>query len=203
VNVLHPRPPDGTAELLQVVASMPHWTILHFFAAFTAVLIVSGFALLVRTLRDPAARAIGEVGKYATLTGVTVFLAGIIIDGYGYPYYAHRWIAATGEEKTLVLYAANAVHTIDLALFLIWVGLFMGLGILLVAVALFCSKDFSRIFAALGWIGASRSLAYAWERVCKVTLALPLWPLGAALNPLWITALGVYMLKKAITDTKM
>jgi hypothetical protein len=203
VNILHPRPPDGTEALLQIVASMPHWTILHFFAVFPAVFIVSGFALLVRTLRDPAARAIGEVGKYTTMGGVAVFLAAIIVDGYGYPYYAHRWMAASGEEKSLILFAANAVHTIDLALFLVWVGLFMGLGILLIAVALLCSKEFSRVFAVLGLIGASMSFAYAWLRVFKVTSALPLWPLGAALNALWITALGVYMLKKSIADRRV
>jgi hypothetical protein len=203
VNVLHPRPPDVTEELLQVVASIPHWTILHFFAAFTAVFILSGLALLVRTLQDPAARAIGEVGKYATLSGVAVFLAAIIIDGYGYPYYAHRWIAATGEEKSLILFAANAVHTVDLALFLVWVALFMGLGILLIAVALLCSKEYSRVFAVLGLIGASMSLAYAWLRVLRVTTTLPLWPLGAALNALWITALGVYMVKKAMADHRV
>jgi hypothetical protein len=30
VNILHPRPPQRTDELLTVVASMPHWTVIHY-----------------------------------------------------------------------------------------------------------------------------------------------------------------------------
>jgi hypothetical protein len=69
VNILHPPPPARTDELLILVASVPYWTIMHYLAALAAVSIVSGMALLVRSLQDARAHALGEVGKYVTTLG--------------------------------------------------------------------------------------------------------------------------------------
>src|SRR5688500_5808274 len=127
VNILHPRPPERTDELLTLVASMPHWTLIHYGAVWATVLIVAGCALLVRTLQDARARALGEAGKYTTALGAAVFLVAIMIDGHGYPAFADRWIEASGDEKSVILWAATAVHTVDAALFPVWSGLFLGL----------------------------------------------------------------------------
>jgi hypothetical protein len=198
VNILHPPPPASTDELLRLVASVPYWTIMHYTAAFAAVLIVSGFALLVCTLQDSRARALGEAGKYVTTLGAAVFLVAIMVDGHGFPYFAERWMAASGDEKAMVLWAADAVHTINVALFPVWSGMFMGLGILLVAVALWQSAEYARIFAAFGIIGASMCLVQAVSAVLGLPVPLPLWPLGPAINAVWITLLGASMLRKAM-----
>jgi hypothetical protein len=104
VNILHPRPPARTDELLTLVASVPYWTIIHYVAALAAVSIVSGLALLVRTLQDSRAHALGEVGKYVTTLGGAAFLVAITVDGHVFPYFARRWMAASGDEKAVVLY---------------------------------------------------------------------------------------------------
>jgi hypothetical protein len=202
VNVLHPRPPQRTDELLSVVASVPHWTVIHYTAVFAAVLIVAGFALLVRTLRDSLARALGEVGKYATALGAAVFLVAIMVDGLGYPYYAVRWMAAAGDEKSMILWAADAVHTVDMALFPVWSGIFLGLGVLLMAAALWRSAEYSRIFAAFGLVGASMCLVFALSGVFGLTVPLPLWPLGPAVDGVWMTLLGAVMLRKASSPAR-
>jgi hypothetical protein len=201
VNILHPRPPQRTDELLGLVASMPHWTIIHYAAVFAAVLAVSGFALLVRTLQESRARALGEVGKYATTLGAAVFLVAIMVDGLGYPHFAGRWLAASGDEKSTILWAANAVHTVDMALFPVWSGVFMGLGVLLVAVALWLSAEYPRIFAAFGVLGASMCLAYALSVIFGISVPLPLWPWGPAIDGIWMTLLGAMMLRKASRPT--
>ena len=69
VNALHPTPPARTDELLALVATVPYWRMLHYGAVPTALAIVAGLALLVRTLEEPAARALGEIGKYVTALG--------------------------------------------------------------------------------------------------------------------------------------
>ena len=202
VNILHPRPPARTDELLMLVASVPYWTIIHYIAALAAVLVVSGLALLVRTLQDARAHALGEVGKYVITLGGAVFLVAFVVDGHGFPYFARRWMAASGDEKAVVLLVADTVHTIEMALFPVWAGMFMGLGLLLVAVALWHSAEYSRIFAAFGIIGASMCFVRAASEVVGFTVPLPLWPLGPAINAVWITLLAALMLRKAVRITK-
>jgi hypothetical protein len=80
VNVLHPRPPVNTEELLSLVASSPHWTIMPVGAALTAVLVVAGLALLVRTRHQANAYAVGEAGRYITVLGGAAFLVAIMQD---------------------------------------------------------------------------------------------------------------------------
>ena len=75
VNAVHPHPPSQTDELLRLVGSVPYWTVLHYAAAFTAAMMVSGLALLTTTLGDSPARAIGEVGRSVTVLGAAVFAA--------------------------------------------------------------------------------------------------------------------------------
>jgi hypothetical protein len=198
VNILHPRPPARTDELLTLVASVPYWTIIHYIAALAAVSIVSGLALLVRTLQDARARAFGEVGKYVTILGGATFLVAITVDGHGFPYFAQRWMAASGDEKVTVLWAADAIHTIEVALFPVRAGMFMGLGLLLISVALWQSAEYARIVAAFGITGAWMCLVRAVSDVLGFTVPLPLWPLGPAINAVWITLLGALMLRKAM-----
>jgi hypothetical protein len=198
VNILHPRPPASTDELLTLVASVPYWTTMHYIAALAAVSIVSGLALLVRTLQDARAHALGQVGKYVTILSGAVFLVAITVDGHGFPYFARRWMAASGDEKAAVLWAADAIHTIEVALFPVWAGMFMGLGLLLIAVALWQSAEYARIFAAFGIIGASMCLVRAASDALGFAVPLPLWPLGPAINAVWITLLGALMLRKAV-----
>jgi hypothetical protein len=197
VNILHPRPPERTDELLTLVASMPHWTILHYGAVWATVLIVAGFAMLVRTLQNARARALGEVGKYTTALGAAVFLVAIMVDGHGYPAFAGRWMGASGDEKSVILWAASAVHTVDAALFPVWAGLFLGLGIVLVAAALWRSAEYPRMFAAFGVAGGSMCVTFALSTVCGFTVPLPLWPLGPAIDGIWMTLLGVMMVRRS------
>jgi hypothetical protein len=198
VNILHPRPPQRTDELLTLVASMPHWTIIHYGAVLATVSIVSGLALLVQTLQDSWARALGEVGKYTTALGAAVFLVAIMVDGHGYPSFASRWMGASGDEKSAILWAASAVHTVDAALFPVWSGMFLGLGILLVAAALWLSAEYPRIFAAFGIVGGSMCITYALSTICGFTVPLPLWPLGPAIDGIWMTLLGAMMVRKPL-----
>jgi hypothetical protein len=198
VNILHPRPPAHTDELLTLVASVPYWTIIHYIAALAAVSIVSGLALLVRTLQDARARALGEVGKYVTILGGAVFLVAITVDGHGFPYFARRWMAASGDEQAVVLWVADSIHAIEVALFPVWAGMFLGLGLLLIAVALWQSAEYARIFAAFGIIGAAMCLVRAGSDVLGFTVPLSLWPLGPAINAAWLTLLGAVMLRKAM-----
>jgi hypothetical protein len=93
--------------------------------------------------------------------------------------------------------AAAAVYAVEMALFPVWAGLFTGLGLLLVAVALWQGAEYARSFAAFGIVGASMCLVRAVSDVLGFTLPLPVWPLGPAVNAVWITPLGALMLRKA------
>jgi hypothetical protein len=97
----------------------------------------------------------------------------------------------------VILWAANAVHAVDMALFPVWSGVFLGLGVLLVAVALWLSSEYSRSFAAFGVIGGSMCLAFALSGIFGFSAPLPLWPWGPAVDGIWMALLGAMMLRKA------
>ncbi|MDX1546402.1 MAG: hypothetical protein R3247_05410 [Rhodothermales bacterium] len=195
VNAFHPPPPPQTAELLALVASLPHWALLHDAAALAAVLVVVGLALLVHTLEDSEARALGEAGKYVTVLGAAVFVVAIVIDGHGYPYYAERWMLAGADERASILLAAGVVRTVDLALFPIWTGLFLGMGMLLIAVALWRSAEYPRTVAAVGILGGGLCLVFSLSTLLGRPMTW-IWPAGPAVGAVWVTALGVMMLRK-------
>jgi len=140
---------------------------------------------------------VGAVGKYEILLGAASFVVAIMIDGLGFPYFARLWLAASASDKTSILWAADAVHTVDRALFPVWSGLFIGLGMVLIAIAAWRSAEHSRISAALGIIGGLMSLIYAIGNALEFTVAFPLWPWGPALVAIWVTLAGIAMLRKS------
>jgi hypothetical protein len=64
-------------------------------------------------------------------------------------------MAADPAEKQMVLWAASAVQTVDVALFPVWAGVFLGIGIVLVSFAIWYSNEYSRALAVLGIVGAT------------------------------------------------
>jgi hypothetical protein len=71
---------------------------------------------------------------------------------------ASGWVRTRSFAFSFAIAVSVTVHTINLALFPVWSGLFLGLGLLLVAVALWRSAEYVRICAAFELIGASMCL---------------------------------------------
>lgn len=103
---------------------------------------------------------------------------------------------ASADQKQMALWAASAVHTVDAALFPVWAGIFLGIGICLIAVALWMSAEYSKVLAAIGIVGSLMCLAYALSIVFAVNIPLPLWPWGPAVDSIWMSVVGVAMLRK-------
>jgi hypothetical protein len=196
-NVLHPTPPAETEALLRVVAAMPHWTAIHLMITVSAVFMVGAFGLLVSTLEGARSRAIGDLARYAAVLGGAALMAGIMIDGYSYPYLARVWLAAEGEQKAAIFWAADAVHVVDLALFAVWSTVFLGLAFLLAGAALFVSGNYSRLLGVIAMVGGAMCLLFGCSVALRFESPLPVWPLGAAVDSVWLLAVGVSMLRKA------
>jgi hypothetical protein len=196
-NVLHPRPPMETDLLLQIVASMPHWTAIHLMIAVSTVFMVGAFALCMPTLEGDLARAIGTLSTWAAALGGTVLIAGIMIDGYGYPYMAEAWLGAGGEEKVAILWAADAMHVIDLALYTAWVTVFLGLGFLLAGAALILSRNYSRWLGGMALLGGAMCLLQGVTFALRHDSPIPVWPLAAAVDAVWLVMVGVTMARKS------
>ena len=137
-----------------------------------------------------------EVGKYITALGAAAFLVAIMVDGWGFPHFAALWMEAAPDQKQMVLWAASAVHTVDAALFPVWAGLFLGLGILFISIAVWFSNEYSRVLAVLGIIGSLMCFVYALSYAFAVRIPLALWPWGPAIDTIWLTWLGVAMLRR-------
>jgi hypothetical protein len=195
-NVLHPQPPAETDALLRVVASMPHWTAIHLLIAVATVFSVGGLGLLMRTLAGDLARSVGRLAGYAAVVGGAALVAGIMIDGFGYPLLAREWLAAEGAEKTSVFWAAHAVHVVDVALFVVWATVLLGLSFVLAGTAVAVSTNYSRLLGLVAVVGGAMCLLFGVATALRISLPLPLWPLGPAVDSFWLVAAGVVMLRK-------
>jgi hypothetical protein len=60
------------------------------------------------------------------------------------------------------------------------------------------SAEYARIVAAFRIMGALMCLVQGVSDVVGFPVPLPLWPLGPAINAVWITLLGALMLRKAV-----
>jgi hypothetical protein len=120
-----------------------------------------------------------------------------MIDGYSYPYLARVWLAAEGEQKAAIFWAADAVHVVDLALFAVWSTVFLGLAFLLAGAALFVSGNYSRLLGVIAMVGGAMCLLFGCSVALRFESPLPVWPLGAAVDSVWLLAVGVSMLRKA------
>ena len=196
-NVLHPPPPAETDALLRVVAQMPHWTAIHLMIAISAVFMVGAFGLLVRTLESALARALGDLARYAAVLGGAVLISGIMIDGYGYPYMVRQWLAAEGNQKLAIFWAADAVHIVDVALFTAWATVFLGVAFLLAGAALIVSGNYSRLLGGVAVLGGAMCFGHGSSVALGLASSLPVWPAGAAVDSFWLLAIGVAMLRKA------
>ena len=196
-NVLHPRPPAETDALLRVVASMPHWTAIHLLIVLAGVFTVAGLGLMMRTLTGGLARSMGRFAGYAAVLGGAVLLAGIIIDGFGYPILAREWLAAEGTEKASIYWAAHAVHVVDAALFAVWATVLLGMAFVLAGAAIAASDNYSRLLGVTAIVGGTMCFLFGVSTALRFTLPIPVWPLGPAVDSLWLVAAGVVMLRKA------
>jgi len=120
-----------------------------------------------------------------------------MIDGYGYPHLARQWLAAEGEQKAAIFWAADAVHTVDVGLFATWATVFLGVAFLLAGAALMMSGNYSRLLGGVAVLGGAMCLLHGSSVALHFALPLPVWPLGAAVDAVWLLAMGVSMLRKA------
>ena len=198
-NVLHPTPPAETDALLRMVAAMPHWTAIHLLIVIAGVFMIGGFGLLMRTLEGSRARALGGLAGHAAVLGGSVLLTGIMIDGYGYPLLAREWLAAEGQDRASLLWAAHAVHIVDVALFATWVTVLLGVAFVLGGAAVAVSTNYPRVLGMVAAVGGMMCLLQGASVALHFALPVPVWPLGAAVDSLWLVAAGIVMLRKGST----
>jgi hypothetical protein len=137
------------------------------------------------------------VSNHAAVLGGAVLLTGIMTDGYGHPFLTREWLAAEGPDKASILWAAHAIHIVDVALFATWVTVLLGMAFLLGGAAVAVSTNYSRALGITAVVGGAMCLLHGVATALQLTLPVPVWPLGAAVDSFWLVTVGVVMLRKS------
>lgn len=199
VNLFHPTPPADADELLRVVAANPHWREIHFFAMITALLIVSGMALLSRNLVGGMAAALGALGRYFFLVSGTAFAVMTMIDGFAFKGVADRLHAADAARQPFLAAEAHAVVYVERALFPVFAAVFLGLSFIVMGAAVWRSENFPRWLGLWGMIGGVMCVTVGVGWPFGINVPLPVWLIGLVAVVTWAGAMGVAMMRAAKT----
>jgi uncharacterized protein DUF4386 len=193
-NLFHPTPTHQTEALLRMVAAAPYWSQLHFLIMISVVLLVCGMAMLTRNLAHPTARAIATAGRYVLILGGAVYLVEVMIDGFATKFFADRWTAATDPALKASLFAsADAVAHVWFALFPVFASVFLGLGFLLIGVAVTRSGNLPSWLGYWGALGGALCLLTGVGYATRIPVPLPVWIAGVVLVASWGLVLGPMM----------
>lgn len=200
-NIFHPSPPGKTEELIQMLLAHPHWSQLHFVILLSVVLLVGGLSMLTRNLDGVQARGIGALGRYFLLLGSAVYCVEAMVDGFATRRLADRWAQAPAADKAALFASADAVANTWEALFPVFSGIFLGLAMLTIGLAIVRSKNFPRWLGYWGVLGGSLCFVTGVGVGLRLGASLPVWLAGVSLNATWGIPIGIMMWRRSAPDS--
>ena len=202
-NAVHPRASsrslNDTGELLRIVAASRSWRLVHL-ASVAATLVGVGAivavlwaALLTRPSRWP-------VVAFVSLTVTTpILLLSVTLDGFAIKSVADRWAATGAADRDVLMAAATALRSTDVAVLnLVMVGHF-GVTAALLGVACWTSARYGRAIGAVaivaGVLGIVCGAVQALSGRLTAFSYLVLLTASLALFTLWLVLASLTLLR--------
>ena len=115
-NIIHPATPfDDPEGVARVIADSGAWAAMHYAIVLGIVLMLGGLVAIHRSIRGGLAGALSRFGLVAAISGATIGLILVILDGVAARQLAQEWSdASTNRDVALALVHAN--ETINFAL---------------------------------------------------------------------------------------
>ncbi len=150
-NLLHPETPTGNdrSGVAQAIADSEIWIPVHLTIVLGLIVMLGGLVALYHSITTEPARAIARLGYVAAISGVTVGLILVTLDGLSAKHLADAWAAAAPEERAVALGLVTVEESINFALAALFNILFAGVTFILFGLAVARSQAYP---AVLGWV---------------------------------------------------
>ncbi len=199
-NLLHPQTPIGdqlgTAE---AIAGSGSWTTLHLIIVLGILLMLYGLFALYRTISGALPQALAQFGMLTAVTGITIGLLLVIMDGVGARQLAEEWSQATPDQAATALLIVSGNETINFSLASLFNFIFAGVTFLLFGLAVALDSTYPKW---LGWVAAAAGMlsvgaglvqAYAGE---PSTASRNLTIIGPTVITLWLLVVGTSLVRR-------
>jgi hypothetical protein len=198
-NLLHPATPIGDPEgVARTIAQSERWVLVHLVIVVGLILMLGALVALSRSIEGGLAGALAQLGSVA-VSGVTVGVVLVIVDGVAAKHLADAWEAAPPEEAAAALQVVLAEEAINFALAALFNILFAGVTFILLGLAVASSGEYPRwlgwvvVVAGVGSVPVGLVQAYTGESIGFTKIATIIFP---TIITLWVAGMSVLMWRK-------
>jgi Domain of unknown function (DUF4386) len=198
-NLVHPvTPMNDPAGVARVIADSDGWVPVHLAIVVGILLMLGGLVALYHSIRGGVAGALARLGLFAAVSGVTIGLVLVILDGVAAYQLAQEWAAAPPGDQAVALGLVHVNETINFALASLFNLVFAGATFILFGLAVALSDVYPR---GLGWVvlvagaasvGAGLVQAFTGEPT-EVSGGLTIF--GPTVITLWLLVVGILLVR--------
>lgn len=199
-NLLHPATPSGDPEgVARAIAESEIWVADHLAIVLGLILMLGGLVATQRSIVGGTAGALARFGSVAAISGVTVGLVLVTLDGLAAKHLADAWAAAPAAEEATALRLVLAQETLNFALASLFNILFAAVTFILFGLAVARSGSYPgwlgwvAVVAGLGSLAVGLVQAYAGESTPVTRILTIVFP---TVITLWSVAIFVLLLRR-------
>lgn len=200
-NLIHPSITGHAAEgVAHIIADSVYWIPIHATIVFGLVFMLAGLYAITTSIKGGLAGAFARFGNLAAISGITVGVILVTLDGLAAKHLADAWAAAPDNEKLIALLVVHSEEVFNFAIASLFNILFAGVTYLLIGIAVTLSTVYPRwlgfvaIICGIGSIIAGGIQAYAGESTGVTRILTIIFP---TVITLWTALLGGILYRKA------
>jgi hypothetical protein len=198
-NLVHPvTPMNDPVGVARVIADSDGWVPIHLAIVVGILLMLGGLVALYHSIRGGVAGALARLGLFAAVSGVTIGLVLVILDGVAAYQLAQEWAAAPPGDQALALGLVHVNETINFALASLFNLVFAGATFILFGLAVALSEVYPR---GLGWVVVVAGAASVGAGMVQAFTGEPteasggLTIFGPTVITLWLLAVGILLVR--------
>jgi hypothetical protein len=198
-NLVHPvTPMNDPVGVARVIADSDGWVPVHLAIVVGILLMLGGLVALYHSIRGGVAGALARLGLFAAVSGITIGLILVMLDGVAAYQLAQEWAAAPPGDQTVALGLVHLNETVNFALASLFNLVFAGVTFILFGLAVALSGVYPR---GLGWvvfvagaasIGAGLVQAFTGEPT-EASRGLTIF--GPTVITLWLLVVGILLVR--------
>jgi hypothetical protein len=198
-NLVHPVTPMHDQEgVAHVIADAAMWVPIHVAIVLGIALMLLGLVAVRSSIQGGIAGALSRFGLVAAISGVTIGLVLVHLDGVGAYQLAQEWAESSTGERSIALGLVHVNETMNFALASLFNLVFAGLTFILFGLAVLLSGVYPRW---LGWPAFGAGILSIAAGLAQAAAGEPteasriLTIIGPTVITLWLLIMGVLVLR--------
>lgn len=200
-NAFHPEAPINDPEgVARNIAESDIWVPVHLAIVVGIVLMLGGLVAVHDSIREGLAGALARFGLFAAVSGATIGVVLVVLDGVAARQLAQEWAASTPGDAPQALALVTVNETMNFALASAFNFVFAATTFVLYGLAVAMSDAYPRW---LGWIAVAAGLDSIAAGGVQAATGEPtgasriLTIVGPTVIVLWLFVMGVLLMRKA------